>query len=189
MHGTIAMKSAPDIKNRKGRKRKSGRRQPDGRIAPRSPVDFRTLAAQNPDRRGLPEALRTHERAGSVLGRLSLRKCISEPEYEAGRRYSVIVGAYLSMAGAPQGLTGRGRGRDCQGLADCPAETCICRYHTSRYMAAYEAIPSRAAHMAVNRVAIHDQALSDDQLIHLWAGLQALARHLGLTSKGKSRHG
>jgi hypothetical protein len=186
MHG-IEMPTT--IKNRKGRKRKSGRRQPDGRLAPQRPVDYRAMAAEWPDRRGLAKGLRTHERAGSALGRLSLEKVISEPEYEAGRRYSVIVGAYLAMAGAPHGLTGRGRGRDCQGDANCPPDTCICRYHTSRYMGAHEAIPSRAAHMAVNRVAIHDQALSEDDLVHLWDGLQALARHFGLTRKGKSFHG
>jgi hypothetical protein len=171
------------IKNRKGRKRKSGRRQPDGRIAPRRPVDYRAMAALNPDRRGLPEGLRTHERAGSSLGRLNLKQRISEYEYEAGQRYAVIVGAWRASIGVPSHLAGNGRGYDCVGSMHCPVETCICAARQERYDDAYCAIRTHAAHLAVNAVAIHDHDISPDQLPYLREGLSALARHFGLTGR------
>ena len=170
--------------NRKGRKRKSGRREPSGRVR-RAPVDYRAMAALNPDRRGLPEALRTHERAGSSLGRLNLKKRISDHEYEAGQRYSVIVGAYRAMIGVPSHLVGAGRGYDCGGAMTCPPDTCICRARQDRYDDAYCAIRTHAAHLAVNAVAIHDHDISPDQLVHLREGLSALARHFGLVGKGR----
>jgi len=181
MHG---MEMTLTIKNRRGRKRKSTRREPNGKPQRRS-VDYRAMAALNPDRRGLPEALRTHERAGSVLGRLNLKNRISEHEYEAGCRYSVIVGAWRAMAGVPSHLGGNGRGYDCAGAMACPPETCICRQRQDRYDDAYCSIRTHAAHLAVNAVAIHDQDISPDQLVHLRAGLEALARHFGLTGRRK----
>jgi len=182
MHGQFAV-----TLNRKGRKRKSGRREPSGR-ARRAPVDYRAMAAKNPDRRGLPEALRTHERAGSALGRLNLKKRISDNEYEAGQRYSVIVGAYRAMIGVPGHLSGGGWGFDCGGFG-CPdnPDACICLARKNRYDAAYCTIRTHAAHMAVNAVAIHDHDIPPDELVHLRVGLSALARHFGLTAKGKSR--
>lgn len=177
------------IRNRKGRKRKSTRREPNGKPQ-RIPVDYRAMAALNPDRRGLPEALRTHERAGSVLGRLSLKKRISEPEYEAGRRYSVIVGMYRAIIGAPGNLAGSGRGFGCNPQACINAKVnnrdiCICKARTDRYDDAYCAIRTHAAHLAVNAVAIHDHDISPDQLGALREGLAALARHFGLVRKGR----
>jgi hypothetical protein len=189
MHGTTEMTIAPSAKNRKGRKRKSTRREANGRPL-RVPVDFRAMAALNPDRRGLPEALRTHERAGSALGRLNLKNRISEHEYEAGRRYSVIVGAYRATIGVPAHLSGNGRGYDCNPLA-CkvlpydPKNPCICQGRQQRYDDAYCSIRTHAAHLAVNAVAIYDHDISPDQLGALREGLAALARHFGLTGKGR----
>lgn len=204
-HG-VGMSIAPS-KNRKGRKRKSGRRQPDGRLA-RISLDYRAMAAFNPDRADLPAAYRLDERAGTCLGRLNIvyrisdsRKAnaghsekfgITEVQYQAGQKYARIVGAYLAQAGSPRCTAGTGRSHSCRGDANCPPETCICRMQTEDYMRANEAIErdaGRAGHMAVNRVAIHDQPISADQLPPLRMALTALARHLGLTNKGKSRHG
>lgn len=204
MHGQIAVSL-----NRKGRKRKSGRRQSDGRRIIAHP-DFRTMAANNPDRRGLPEAHRLDERAGTVLGRLNLirrihkaqntnwlwpenmRPGVSDHEYEAGLKYAQIVGAYLSMAGAPNGLSGHGKGYDCGGAANCPPESCICLDRTERYTDAYEAISRNRSpheahrmHMAINWTAIQDNTPSEDQMPHLRAGLNVLARHFGLIGKGR----
>lgn len=188
MHGNLGMTlDAPVIRNRKGRKRKSGRRTLSGALV-RKPVDYRSMAAAQPHRNWLPATLRESERAGTVLGCLNLLKCISEHEYEAGRRYSVIVGAYLAMASAPRGTSGQGKGYDCVGAMDCPAETCICLARTERYTRAYEAISrngGRPAHMAVNWVAIQDQVCSAGHLDALRVGLAALARHFGL-SNGRS---
>jgi hypothetical protein len=181
MHG-IEMPTT--IKNRKGRKRKSTRREPNGKPQ-RASVDYRSMAALNPDRRGLPEALRTHERAGSELGRLSLKQRISDHEYEAGRRYAVIVGAYRATIGVPQGLSGGGKGYDCSPtlcgtLRRNERHLCTCRGREGRYDDAYCSIRTHAAHVAVNAVAIHDQAIPPYQIEHLRAGLAALARHFGL---------
>jgi hypothetical protein len=187
LHGNLGMTIAP--KNRKGRKRKSGRRQPDGRIAPHRPADYRAMAALNPDRRGLAEGLRTHERAGSVLGRLNLKKRISEHEYEAGCRYSVIVGAYRAMIGVPAQLGGNGRGFDCDPFICMAAaalkvkDVCTCNGRRQRYDDAYCSIRTHAAHLAVNAAAIHDHDISPDQLGALREGLAALARHFGLTGR------
>jgi hypothetical protein len=116
MHGTIAMSL-----NRKGRKRKSGRRTPSGAIA-RKPVDYRSMAALQPHRIRLPEALRSDEKAESVLGCLNLiyriskrtaanRPGITDEQYEAGRRYRRLVGAYLAHVGAPRSTAGSGTAR------------------------------------------------------------------------------
>jgi hypothetical protein len=180
LHGNLGMTIVP--KNRKGRKRKSGRREPSGRPI-RAPVDYRAMAALNPDRRGLAEGLRTHERAGSVLGRLNLKKRISEHEYEAGCRYAVVVGAWRAMIGVPAHLGGNGTGQNCWGLSPCPPQTCVCLARKIRYDDAYCSIRTHAAHLAVNAAAIHDHDISADQLPHLRKGLAALARHFGLTGR------
>jgi hypothetical protein len=170
--------------NRRGRKRKSGRRTLSGALA-RKPVDYRAMAARQPHRIRLPEALRTDEKAESVLGCLNLinriskrtegnRPGITNEQYEAGRRYSVLVGAYLSMIGIGTGGGGRG-------AHDCETGACdICRATTQRYMRAHEAVPTRKAHMAINHVVIDDRLCDAEELEHLRAGLSALARHFGL---------
>lgn len=174
--------------NRKGRKRKSGRRTSNGQLV-RKPVDYRSMAEQWPHRIGLPAALRSHERAESEIGRLNLANRISEQEYEAGRRYSVIVGAYLSMANAPRGMAGQGRGYDCVGAMDCPVDTCICLARTQRFQRAYEAIGdlgwkvAHRAHKAINRVVIQDFVCFADEVEALKLGLSVLARHFGLTNQ------
>ncbi len=170
---------------KKRRKRGSGAKTATGRDR-RVAVDYRALAAGQPHRRSLPAELRLSERAGTVLGSLNLLKRISDDLYEAGRRYGVLVAAYRSVIGTPHGISGNGRGYPCSGAPIC--ENCICRERTDRYMRAYEAISDagRPAHMAINRVVLDDEIIPADQLEHLFRGLKALARHLGLTSRGKS---
>lgn len=173
--------------NRKGRKRKMGRRTASGAPA-RIHVDYLTLAAQNPDRRDLPPDKRLSEKAASLLGRFNLLSHITDEQYEAGRRYSVVVGAYLAMANAPRGLAGTHRGQGCAGALNCPADTCRCLVVTERYMDAYEAVEragGHAVHLAVKRVAIHDQSCHMDELGALRLGLSALANHFGLTNGPK----
>ena len=187
MHGHAMTIERPPLNRRgkKRRKRATGDRTATGR-AHRQAVDYRTLAAAQPHRRCLPEADRLSEKAGTVIGCLNLLGRISDDQYEAGKRYSVIVGAYRAMIGVPQGLSGGGKAGNCWGIAPCPSETCVCLARKNRYDDAYCAIRTHAAHLAVNAVAIHDHDISPDQLIHLRAGLSALARHFGLTGKGKS---
>jgi len=183
MHGMIG-------KNRKGRKRKSGRRTASGALA-RSPVDYRAMAADWPHRRSIAGGLGATERGESYLGRLNLANRISDDLYESGLRYSRIVGSYLAMAAAPKGTSGSGRGfYECLGDKNCPVEpmkVCICKLRTDAYMDAHDAISqctgkqARVTHMIINRVVIQDQPCSDEELTHLWNGLNALAVHFGLT--------
>lgn len=193
MHGTMPML------NRKGRKRKSGRRTASGSLARRAPVDYRSMAALQPHRIRLPEALRADEKAESVLGCLNLiyriskrtagnRPGITDEQYEAGRRYAVLVGAYLGMAGAPRSTAGSGYASH-----ECLTGACErCQQTVERYMRAHEAIGlacmgipriCRHTHAAVNWVAIDDRLCNADQLEYLRRGLSALADHFGLTNR------
>lgn len=162
------------------------------------------MAALQPGRIGLPEALRTDERAESVLGCLNLinstskrtsgnRPGITDDQFRAGRRYGEIVGAYLAQMGIPGSvLQGRG-GQGCVGALDCPADTCLCLRRTKSYMRAHEAISACASpqlahlvHKAVRWVVIDNHPPDADQFEYLKLGLSALARHFGLTNHRKS---
>lgn len=175
------------IRNRRGRKRKSGRREPSGRNI-RPPVDYRAMAGLQPHRIGLPAALRESERAESVLGCLNLLKRISEQEYEAGRRFGVIVGGYRSVIGTPRGTVGAGKGYNCEPsgcLVD--ATNCTCEQRTAKFRDSSRALLliSQKAYNAVYQVAVHDFPCNSEQLKHLQAGLRGLANYYGLTSRRK----
>jgi hypothetical protein len=199
MHGATQL----SIPNRKGRKRKSGRRTASGAVV-RAPIDYRAMAALQPHRIRLPEALRGDEKAESVLGCLNLiyriskrtagnRPGITDAQYEAGRRYSVLVGAYLAMAGAPRSTAGSGYGGH-----TCLTGACDkCRATTDQYMRAHEAIGrdcmgvpriARQTHAAVNWVVIDDHLCNAEQFDWLKRGLSALADHFGLTNHRKQAH-
>ena len=200
MHSTIGAQQL-SIPNRKGRKRKSGRRTASGAIARREPVDYRSMASLQPHRIVLPEALRGDEKAESVLGCLNLihriskrtagnRPGITDEQYEAGRRYSVLVGAYLAAAGAPGATAGNGHGSH-----ECQTGACEqCQQTVDRYMRAHEAIGRhcmgiprvcRQTHAAVNWVVIDDRMCNADQFEYLKRGLSALSDHFGLTNHRK----
>jgi hypothetical protein len=186
--------------NRKGRKRKSGRRTSAG-VLIRVPVDFRSMAALQPHRIALPEALRGDEKAESVLGCLNLiyriskhgkgeRLGITDEQYEAGRRYSVLVGAYLAHIAAPRSTAGSGNGGHACTTGACDK----CQAITDNYMRAHEAIGrhcmgipriARHTHAAVNWVVIDDNLCDAEQFEHLKRGLTALAQHFGLIRQGK----
>jgi hypothetical protein len=195
MHGTM-----PTL-NRKGRKRKSGRRTATGALVRHVPIDYRSMAALQPHRIRLPEALRADEKAESELGRLNLfyriskrtagnRPGITDEQYEAGRRYAVLVGAYLAAAGAPRATAGNGHGSH-----ECLSGACEkCQQTVERYMRAHESIgracmgiprTCRHTHAAVNWVVIDDNLCNAEQLEYLKLGLSALADHFGLTNRRK----
>jgi hypothetical protein len=172
--------------NRKGRKRKSGKRTPSGALV-RVHVDYQTLAANQPHRHWLPEAHRLSEKAGTVLGSLNITKRISDLEYEAGRRYGIVVGKYRSVSGGPHGLNGSGRGYDCPGLACLVSERfCECSDRKTRYFRALGCIAGNyRVEAIVSRVAVYDEQVTENQLEHLRLGLSSLAVHFGLTSHPK----
>lgn len=170
---------------RSGRKRKMTRRTASGAVARAKPVDWGAVAALNPDRRELPAALRLSEKAGTALGRLNLTGAITDNHHEAARRYAVVVGAFLSMSGAPVSLSGsaHGRGSLCLGAYPCKHHRCICQDRENDYRAANFALMSKAGYRGyavVYALAINDRPCSDDQLPVLVCGLDALAAHFGI---------
>lgn len=176
------------IRNRKGRKRKSGRRTANGRPVERHQMDYRALASIQPHRIGLPVALRESERAESVLGCLNLLKRITDHQFEAGRRFAIIVGAYRSAIGTPRGTVGAGRGYSCE-PEGCllNSDRCICEQRTAKWRDSARALlsVSQKAYNAVYYVAVHDFLCTREQLVDLQAGLRGLAHHYGLTNRVK----
>jgi hypothetical protein len=172
---------ATAIRNRRGRKRKSRARTPSGQLVKLPPPDFRAMAALQPHRVGLPEAVRASELAGSYLGRLQAAKRISSQMREAGERYAFLVSSYyatLPLPQRPHGVLdlGGGTAADCR---DCTAENCECFERRKRYARAYEALAreGRSATMAVNDAAVRGTPAEIKSLVR---GLGALARYFGL---------
>ena len=91
--------------SRRGRARKTGQREPNGRLQRKwgPSDDVRAVATSQPHRRWLPEDMRRDQRAECELGRLFLRKQISETACEAGEKWRGLVHAYLRCLAAPVG--------------------------------------------------------------------------------------
>lgn len=183
---------------RPGRKRKAGRRHPNGALVREKRPDDRIRASRQPHRRAMTKDDRLDERAESALGRLNLRRLISNDEYDAGLRYAAVVGAYRAAIEAPTSTAGSGRGFEC--LAEsfahpdaCRADPdgCACRRRRSRYDSAFECLLREAGQRGakvVARVAVHGEEIAQQDLVYLKAGLQALEHHFGLTRRGTSGH-
>jgi hypothetical protein len=133
--------------------------------------------------------------------------------YEAGVMFARDVGAYRGTIAAPRMTLGMGHVlmgeqlpqgemaeaglprfscRDCAPDPDLTAEECPCIARRQRYTSACEAVAElgrvigRRALQAVARVAVWDQAMTPQQAIYLVRGLDALARHYGLTRRHRS---
>lgn len=178
MHGVIMVA----VRNRRGKKRRSSVSAARHR---RAPVDYRATVAAQPHRCWLPESLRAHERASDVLGCLNLLKRISEHEYEAGRRYGVIVAAYRQAIGTPKGTIGNGRGYPCEPSACAKAGGCECQDRTARYRDATRALilAGQRAYNATYQVVVQETIPTREQLADLCCGLRALERFLGLSGR------
>lgn len=178
MHGGL------NIVARRGRKRKfrgSTLRQPSERRP-----DDRIMSSLQPHRRWLPEAVRLSEKAVNMLGCLNLKGLISDEQHEAGRLFSVALGAYRSVIGGPGGMAGTGRGYDCQPIG-CDPQSCECLNRTANYLAARFALAGAGteALQAVEALIIDDQV---SNVAHVGCGLTALQFHFGLTSGRKSSY-
>lgn len=184
---------------RTGRKRKAGKRHPGGELvrANRHPDD-KVRAGRQPHRRRLNEGDRLSDRAESPFGQLSLlrdparegKKVINESQYQAGEHYAILVGQYRSVIDGPRSTAGSGQGGGCEGgcalmmqLFGADKVLCRCLEAKQRYDRAFEALVrvGRRELMAVNRVAVHGQAIAQQDLVYLKNGLDGLARHFGLT--------
>lgn len=185
---------------RSGRKRKQGRRTSSGDLARVPAINYRALAALQPHRRWLPADKREDHRAATLLGSLNLlyrpataygaERGITDQQAEAGRQYAVAVGRYRASIGTPSAIAGAGRGYGCDptlclSTDSDKADECECFNRRSRYMGMDEALAQagRKAQLAVNDCAIREQIVD---IRALRRGLDALAKHIGLTSGRKS---
>ena len=199
---------------RAGRKRKSGPRKPSGQLKRKKDVDDRTRTMRQPHRRALAHELRAAgvdhhevgkfiagEEAESPIGRLWAAGLLkqqgdgdvqpSRDRYDAGAMYAQIVGAYRSVIEAPNAGGGSGRGFGClELLCKLAPEGCECRRRKERYDRAFEALSriGRRSLMAVNAVAVHRQAFSQEELVYLVDGLEELRRIFGFTERRKRGH-
>lgn len=187
MHGALSTMTL-NRHGKKRRKRATGDRTATGRSRERQ-HDPRALVAAQPHRRWLPESLRAHERAESVLGCLNLLKRISEHQFEAGRRFSVIVGAHRAVIGVPKGTIGSGRSYACEPMSCLKdPQNCLCEIRTAKFRDATHVLilAGQRAYNVTYQVAISDMRPADEQLPDLICGLDALAKAFGLTNRAKS---
>lgn len=198
-----------------GRPRKAGARHPSGQLVQKSKtekqIDDRVRTSRQPHRRGLRADDRLDERAESPLGRLLLKGYLGAEFFgrehriteqahlrnDAGTMYAQVVGAYRSTIEAPRAVSGSGHGDSCiaerYGQADAckwDPDSCACLKRRDRYMAAYEALAQagRGVLIAVNRVAIHREAIGAEEMVNLVVGLDVLVRHFGLTPRRGGAH-
>jgi hypothetical protein len=164
---------------RAGRKRKMGRRRLDGHLVERR-ESRGDVASRLQHRRGLPERLRTHEKAESPLGILNLMGIISDEQFEAGGRYARVVQLYRAVIDAPNPYPGSVAGIAIYGRDEIPADECVRR--KGQYDDAFEAVSAagQRAAKAVARVAVYREGAEFIALADLRAGLSALAVHFGI---------
>ena len=180
MHGMIG---------RRGRKRKSGPRNKNGRLIPQ--INYRALAAEQPHRRDLPKDARLRAEGFNELGRLYLKGIITEPEYLAGQEFARVTAMYRATIGPPRALAGAGGGYVCN-PEPCREEPqyCACAQRRLAYMVLHDVLSAagRRVLIAVKHVVIEDKHPAAEYQLFAIYGLIRLARHLGLTERGKSRY-
>lgn len=202
--------------SRAGRTRKSGPRHPGGQLKkpPTTPDDDRIRAARQPSRRALAHEMRKNgaddldvrkasagEEAESPIGRLWLTGLLAakgdhdsaaaRDRYDAANMYAQIVGSYRSVIEAPRDVAGSGKGFPCQDLlCTLAAEMCECAHRKKKYDRAYEALRKIGARplRVVNRVAVHREPITAEELVYLVEGLEELRRIFGLTERRKRKH-
>lgn len=178
------------LTNRKGRKRKSGYRHPNGELKTKT-IDYMKLASEQPHRRGLPADYRLSHDAETELGRLYLKKQITESQYLAGQEYARRVGAYMATICAPHGMVGSGRWSGCNPDA-CRKEPdqCECTRRLRDYQEFHEVTAKcgRRVEMVMKRVIVNGNTPGNYELAILLIGLSALTRHMHLTARSKSRY-
>lgn len=164
-----------DSLSRPGRKRKLGLRHASGQLIRAKQTHGRTqLSSFNP------------------LGSLRLQKIITAGQFDAGVRYAAIVGTYRATINAPGSRSSNGKGsrchieitgqaRACKDLQE--PDECICLIQRKKYDAAFVALFSagQLATKAVARVAVFDEQVEPQDIIHLQRGLTALEYHFALT--------
>jgi hypothetical protein len=172
-----------------GRKRKSGRRKPCGRLA-QTGENVLLIAQLHPERQGLPESMRSHQNAGTPLGRLNLKGHITDEELEAGRKYARDVRLFMGVYAGPNPFaSGIDPGAAGGQVIPIPLQVEEIKRRIDAYDAAFAALfaVGQKAARTVARLAIYEEWLPmDGTLEHLQRGLHALVNHYGLTATAKS---
>lgn len=132
-------------------------------------------------------------KAESSFGRLSLAGVVTLEQYDAGLLYAKAVGEFRAMIGAPSSTSGSGKPAECwiaSSGGGCLVVDCPCAKKEKRYGRAYSALwdTGQRSTKAVNAVAIRGEAIPREEIANLKLGLDALARHFGLTDERKSTH-
>lgn len=86
--------------NRAGRPRKTGERYPGGKLKPRE-EDPRFLVMAKRMAEHTIGTL-TDARMGAVIGRMRLKRLLTDAEFAAGMKYAEIVGRYERLTGMPE---------------------------------------------------------------------------------------
>lgn len=154
---------------------------------------LRTASLEQPHRRDLPSDLRSSEKAATPLGQLNLLGFLTNEQHEAGERFQVIVGEYLSSIASPTAGNRSGGGYDCfPEQCQLNRRYCECRMRKDRFMEACGnllAIDHKAG-VAVSHVAVHAQKCPLGYFRWLRMGLDALVDYFKLnarTDEGKIR--
>src|SRR5262245_8723373 len=172
------------MRRRRGRGRKAGARERNGRIERRQAETPRQIAASMPHRKGLGE-LATDQRAATQLGRLVLRGELDATLGLAGETYLALWRGYVWTLAGPRELAAGPGGFSCGGCEQ--ARHCRCEFRKRIFLEAQRVVDGCGAWVValVGQVVLMDMPLPglvrDKELRVLQVGLEALARHFGLT--------
>lgn len=172
-----------------GRTRKHGARYKSGKLKPQPQINYRKMAGEQPHRRDLPNDTKLRAEGFNELGRLFLKGLITEPEYLAGQEFARVTAMYRATINPPRALAGAGGGYVCnpEPCRDNP-ENCNCAHRRLAYTVLHDVL-SEAGHrvlIAVKHVVIEDKHPAAEYRLLAIYGLMRLAKHLGLTERGKS---
>lgn len=172
--------------SRAGRKRKFDGYKPGRHVD--VPPDYRALMAMQPHRRDLPKDKQLGTGAVTELGRLHDKDIITDEEYLAGEEFARVAALYRATINPPKGLVGAKGGYQCdpEACALPHPPPCICAHRRAAYVVLSDVV-IKCGHrviVAVNRLVIEDQRMGDDRDLAIY-GLASLARHLGLTERGR----
>ncbi len=167
-----------------GRKRRQNiKREPNGQAQRERGIDPKAIAQLMPHRRLVPANVAHDPKAESIMGRLCLNGWITEIQYQAGVKYRTATARYRTVIEAP-----RSSEASMSGVIVGPwggSEMTEERQIEIRdaYMRAFEALDSVGVARDISHV-IHDK--HPFTIPRVKCGLDALARHYGLTFSRKS---
>lgn len=140
-------------------------------------------ALAQPHRSVVHEDFRSSEWAATTLGQLRLQGLITPLAHEAGERFQVIMGEYLSSIMAPTGGNHSGKGYDCiPDACRIGQRHCECQMRKERFRDALSSIDRRLAALVV-LVAVQGEPCPGGYVERLAEGLQSLVKHFKLDAR------